>query len=150
MHISEKHNCNKPTRPIINIQSAMNSKQNLTIIASVNMTGDKTKAVILKRNIENVSAIFQHKKQKTLISYSLTRVYLLFLVPRPGVEPGWKWIHWCLRPARLPIPPSGLLSYLRCKGIYFSHTFQMFFGFSLKKLFKAFRFTASLWYFYHF
>ena len=28
-------------------------------------------------------------------------------VPRPGVEPGWKWIHWCLRPARLPIPPSG-------------------------------------------
>ena len=107
MHISEKHNCNKPTRPIINIQSAMNSKQNLTIIASVNMTGDKTKAVILKRNIENVSAIFQHKKQKTLISYSLTRVYLLFLVPRPGVEPGWMLLHWCLRPARLPIPPSG-------------------------------------------
>lgn len=86
MHISEKHNCNKPTRPIINIQSAMNSKQNLTIIASVNMTGDKTKAVILKRNIENVSAIFQHKKQKTLISYSLTRVYLLFLVPRPELQ----------------------------------------------------------------
>ncbi len=111
MHISEKHNCNKPTRPIINIQSAMNSKQNLTIIASVNMTGDKTKAVILKRNIENVSAIFQHKKQKTLISYSLTRVYLLFLVPRPGVEPGWMLLHWCLRPARLPIPPSGHLCF---------------------------------------
>ena len=33
--------------------------------------------------------------------------WLCFSVPRPGVEPGWKWIHWCLRPARLPIPPSG-------------------------------------------
>ena len=28
-------------------------------------------------------------------------------VPRPGVEPGWILLHWCLRPARLPIPPSG-------------------------------------------
>ena len=28
-------------------------------------------------------------------------------VPRPGVEPGWMLLHWCLRPARLPIPPSG-------------------------------------------
>ena len=35
--------------------------------------------------------------------------YLSFyLVPRPGVEPGWMLLHWCLRPARLPIPPSGL------------------------------------------
>ena len=24
-------------------------------------------------------------------------------VPRPGVEPGWMLLHWCLRPARLPI-----------------------------------------------
>ena len=33
--------------------------------------------------------------------------WLCFSVPRPGVEPGWKGIHWCLRPARPPIPPSG-------------------------------------------
>ncbi len=32
-------------------------------------------------------------------------------VPRPGVEPGWMLLHWCLRPARLPIPPSGLVRY---------------------------------------
>ena len=37
---------------------------------------------------------------------------LLLLVPRPGVEPGWMLLHWCLRPARLPIPPSGQLFFL--------------------------------------
>lgn len=30
-------------------------------------------------------------------------------VPGAGVEPAWRLIHWCLRPARLPIPPSGLI-----------------------------------------
>ena len=35
--------------------------------------------------------------------------HFLLLVPRPGVEPGWMLLHWCLRPARLPIPPSGQL-----------------------------------------
>ena len=33
-------------------------------------------------------------------------------VPRPGVEPGWMLLHWCLRPARLPIPPSGQLEFV--------------------------------------
>ena len=28
-------------------------------------------------------------------------------VPRAGVEPAQVLPHWCLRPARLPIPPSG-------------------------------------------
>ena len=28
-------------------------------------------------------------------------------VPRAGVEPARELPHWCLRPARLPIPPSG-------------------------------------------
>ncbi len=38
-------------------------------------------------------------------------------VPRPGVEPGWILLHWCLRPARLPIPPSGHLFFqMCCKG----------------------------------
>ena len=35
--------------------------------------------------------------------------HLAFIfVPRAGIEPAWRLIHWCLRPARLPIPPSGL------------------------------------------
>ena len=29
------------------------------------------------------------------------------LVPRAGVEPARACTHGCLRPARLPIPPSG-------------------------------------------
>ena len=29
-------------------------------------------------------------------------------VPRAGVEPARVLPHWCLRPTRLPIPPSGL------------------------------------------
>ena len=29
------------------------------------------------------------------------------LVPRAGVEPARHCCHWCLRPARLPIPPPG-------------------------------------------
>ena len=31
-------------------------------------------------------------------------------VPRAGVEPARVLPHWCLRPTRLPIPPSGLKS----------------------------------------
>ncbi len=35
-------------------------------------------------------------------------VSLLFFVPGAGIEPAQHCCHWCLRPARLPIPPSGL------------------------------------------
>ena len=56
--------------------------------------------------------------------------YQAFPVPRPGIEPGWILLHWCVRPARLPIPPSGLL---RCKVIQticlvqiFNHFFVIF------------------------
>ena len=28
-------------------------------------------------------------------------------VPRAGIEPARTCVHWCLRPTRLPIPPSG-------------------------------------------
>ena len=31
-----------------------------------------------------------------------------YFVPGAGVEPAQPRGHWCLRPARLPIPPSGL------------------------------------------
>ena len=37
-------------------------------------------------------------------------------VPWAGVEPAQGWTYWCLRPARLPIPPSGR-ALQRCKGI---------------------------------
>ena len=33
------------------------------------------------------------------------------LVPEAGVEPACPCEHWCLRPARLPIPPSGHFTY---------------------------------------
>ena len=32
-----------------------------------------------------------------------------FFVPGAGVEPAQPCGYWCLRPARLPIPPSGLV-----------------------------------------
>jgi hypothetical protein len=31
----------------------------------------------------------------------------LNIVPGAGIEPAQHCCHWCLRPARLPIPPSG-------------------------------------------
>ena len=60
---------------------------------------------------------FYNKKREKFFRISL-------LVPRAGIEPAWKWIHWCLRPARLPIPPSGLL---RRKGKRFVWIVQIFF-----------------------
>ncbi len=39
-----------------------------------------------------------------------------FFVPGTGIEPVWRLIHWCLRPARLPIPPSGRCA-LACKSV---------------------------------
>ena len=52
----------------------------------------------------DISGVYNKKRVKYLIFKYLTR-----FVPRPGVEPGWMLLHWCLRPARLPIPPSGLI-----------------------------------------
>jgi hypothetical protein len=62
---------------------------------------------------ENVGKIQAKEKAKLLIIQHLAFI----LVPRPGVEPGWMLLHWCLRPARLPIPPSGHLFFVFvCKG----------------------------------
>ena len=33
--------------------------------------------------------------------YFITNTQPIFFVPRPGVEPGWMLLHWCLRPARV-------------------------------------------------
>ena len=60
--------------------------------------------------------IWEQATKKKRAKYLIYKYLTLFLVPRPGVEPGWMLLHWCLRPARLPIPPSGQLS----SGICFS------------------------------
>ena len=54
--------------------------------------------------------IWEQATKKKRAKYLIYKYLTLFLVPRPGVEPGWMLLHWCLRPARLPIPPSGQLS----------------------------------------
>ena len=48
----------------------------------------------------------QQKKEKD-------KVFLLFLYPDPGSNRDGL-PHWCLRPARLPIPPSGHTLYRDC------------------------------------
>lgn len=37
----------------------------------------------------------------------IKQLLAIFLVPGAGVEPARHCCHWCLRPTRLPIPPSG-------------------------------------------
>ena len=54
--------------------------------------------------------ILKRKRVKCLKANILT----LFLYPDPGSNRDGL-LHWCLRPARLPIPPSGLSV---CKGTY--------------------------------
>ena len=49
--------------------------------------------------------------------------YFSALYPDPGSNRDGL-PHWCLRPARLPIPPSGLL---RCKGTHFFYICKFFF-----------------------
>ena len=59
---------------------------------------------------EGYSGTFwEHILKEERLKYLNIKYLSLFLVPRPGVEPGWMLLHWCLRPARLPIPPSGQL-----------------------------------------
>ena len=50
------------------------------------------------------------QKAKTPQSIDLQCLLLLILVPRAGVEPARVLPHWCLRPTRLPIPPSGRIA----------------------------------------
>ena len=58
-----------------------------------------------------MGTFWEHTNKKRA-KYLIFKYLTLFLVPRPGVEPGWMLLHWCLRPARLPIPPSG--HFLKC------------------------------------
>ena len=61
-----------------------------------------------------------------------------FFVPRPGVEPGWMLLHWCLRPARLPASTDSAIwatVSLNCgaKVSHFSDTHKFWKTFSLLK-----------------
>ena len=48
-----------------------------------------------------------------------TTVWDFSIVPGAGVEPARHCCHWCLRPTRLPIPPSGLISASRRRSFRF-------------------------------
>jgi hypothetical protein len=50
-------------------------------------------------------SVFRGKRDESARSRSHSRS---FSVPGAGIEPAQHCCHWCLRPARLPIPPSGL------------------------------------------
>jgi hypothetical protein len=50
-----------------------------------------------------VTNILQEQKKEETDKKSVSSVS----VPGAGIEPAQHCYHWCLRPARLPIPPSG-------------------------------------------
>jgi hypothetical protein len=61
----------------------------------------------------------QNKKTEDKDKKSLSSVS----VPGAGIEPAQNCFYWCLRPARLPVPPSGhlnnLVDKLDCENSYF-------------------------------
>ena len=62
---------------------------------------------------ENVGKFAKRKIAKPLVFKGLAITFELNSYPEPGSN-RHGLPHWCLRPARLPIPPSGLEK--RCKG----------------------------------
>lgn len=47
-----------------------------------------------------------------------------FVVPSAGLEPACPRRHWCLRPARLPIPPAGRYLNRTAKVIFIFYSFK--------------------------
>jgi hypothetical protein len=64
----------------------------------------------LTRSRKNlISGDLIKKKEARVLARLKTRSHSRsFSVPGAGIEPAQHCCHWCLRPARLPIPPSGL------------------------------------------
>lgn len=63
------------------------------------------------------------EKEKSLVNQRFTRD---LWYPDPGSNRDGL-LHWCLRPARLPIPPSGHGHFIRrCKGTYNFETTKYF------------------------
>ena len=85
----------------------------------------------------NLGTYIQKKKRA---KYLIRKYLALFLYPDPGSNRDG-FPHWCLRPARLPIPPSGLfVSRLRLQryALFFNLQnfylfFYLFMGFFLEK-----------------
>ena len=76
-------------------------------------------------------------KQK--IATVVYQLIAIFSVPRAGLEQARVLPHWCLRPARLPIPPPGqiLPSNFRGKDTGFIFSEQIFFILFVKKMKKS-------------
>ena len=51
-------------------------------------------------------------KKKNLVSVVFLTTYEILLYPEPGSN-RHRLPYWCLRPARLPIPPSGPVLFFR-------------------------------------
>ena len=64
-------------------------------------------AISLLEKLGAVGTIWEHLKKNKRSNCLKIKQLLLFVVPGAGVEPAQPRGHWCLRPARLPIPPSG-------------------------------------------
>ena len=68
--------------------------------------------LLVKIRIFSVSVSARARKTERECSFELTRSHShsrSVSVPGVGLEPTQHCCYWCLRPARLPIPPSGLI-----------------------------------------
>ena len=54
-----------------------------------------------------LGTIWEHLKKSKRDNCLTIKQLPLLQVPGAGVEPAHPFGHWCLRPTRLPIPPSG-------------------------------------------
>ena len=70
---------------------------------------------------------------------SLLIIWRVLVVPGAGVEPAHPFGHWCLRPTRLPIPPSGHCGSCDGKGITICVNMQYY------RLFCFFRSDYEAW-----
>ena len=57
---------------------------------------------------DSLGTIWEHLKKSKRGNCLTIKQLPLLQVPGAGVEPAHPFGHWCLRPTRLPIPPSGL------------------------------------------
>ena len=58
---------------------------------------------------DSLGTIWEHLEKIKRGNYLKAKQLPLLQVPGAGVEPAQPRGHWCLRPTRLPIPPSGLM-----------------------------------------
>ena len=96
-------------RTIADLMSDAKIKAQMALALPKHMTADRL-ARIATTEMRRVFGIGQQKSQglnQSILGFA-------FRYPDPGSNRDGL-LHWCLRPARLPIPPSGLSE---CKGTY--------------------------------